>query len=298
MDRWGLGYEALRAANPRIIMLSSSLNGQTGPDRGLAGFGTMGAHLAGFGELTGWPDRPPAGPFTAYTDYTAPKAITAALLAALDHRDRTGEGQHIDLSQIEVALHYITPALLAYQATGELPARGGNRDAEHAPHGVYPCAGRDRWIALACGEDAEWQALCTLADSPEWGGDPRFATAPKRRQNAAALDELIAEWTRPQAAEALEAALQAAGIAAHRCSTSADLVADPQLAHRGHWATVPHPELGEVVVESNRVRLSATPHRTVSAGPMFGEHNEYVLRELIRLTDEEISELVVAGALS
>ena len=297
MGRWGLDYSALHAVNPGLVMLSSSLNGQSGPDRGLAGFGTMGAHLAGFGDLTGWPDRAPAGPFTAYTDYTAPKAITAVLLAALDHRRRTGEGQHIDLSQIEVALHYITPALLDYQVGGRLPVRPGNKDAEHAPHGAYPCAGHDRWLALACHTDAEWEALARVAGQG-WADDPRFAHALTRHENAEALDSLIAAWTRPQQVADLEAALQVAGVPAHRCSTSDDLVADPQLNHRGHWATVPHAELGEVIVESNRVRLSATPHRTLWAGPMFGEHNHYVLADLVGLSGEEMADLAAAGALS
>jgi len=192
MRAWGLDYESLRKVNPRLIMMSSCLNGQTGPHAALAGFGTMGAALAGFTELAGWPDRPPAGPFGAYTDYVAPKFIAAALLAALDYRRRTGEGQYIDLAQAEAAMHFLTPAILDYTVNGHVQTRVGNFSPHEAPHGVYPCAGDDRWVAIACATEAQWQALCDAMDHQEWKADPRFLTLPARAANHEALDALIA----------------------------------------------------------------------------------------------------------
>ncbi|MER3421182.1 MAG: hypothetical protein C4290_11975 [Chloroflexota bacterium] len=297
MRAWGLDYASLRAVNPRLIMMSTCLNGQTGPHAMLAGFGTMGAALAGFVELAGWPDRSPAGPFGAYTDYVAPKFIAAALLAALDHRRRTGEGQYIDLSQAEASIHFLTPAVLDYTVNGHVQTRMGNRSLTEAPHGVYPCAGEDRWVAIACASEAQWRALCEVTGHPEWAADPRFATLNERIAHAEALDALLAAWTAPRDAEEIERLLQGAGVPVHRVATSADCFADPQLAHRGHFVTVEHPELGPVPVENSRLRLSRTPARIAWAGPTFGQHNDQVLREILGLSDEEIAHLVTAGAL-
>jgi crotonobetainyl-CoA:carnitine CoA-transferase CaiB-like acyl-CoA transferase len=297
MASWGLGYHALEELNPRLVMLSSCMNGQTGPQCGLAGFGTMGGHLAGFGALTGWPDRAPAGPFTAYTDYTAPKLVAASILAAVDRQRRTGEGCYIDLSQIEVALHYLTPSLLDFTVNGRVETRRGNASDRYAPHGSYPCKGDDRWIAIACAGDAQWRSLCTVARQPAWASDTRFATFAARQENARELDATLSEWTRGQECERLEQSLQDAGVPAHRCSTSADLIADPQLIARGHWAEVRHPDLGPVIIESSRIRMSATPHLDGWPGPTFGQHNDVVLRDLLGMTDDEIATATIEGAL-
>jgi benzylsuccinate CoA-transferase BbsF subunit len=140
-----------------------------------AGFGNLAAAFAGFYELTGWPDRDPAGPFGAYTDYIAPRFNAAAVLAALEHRQRTGEGQHIDLSQVEASLHFLTPAILDWTVNGRVPGRTGNRDPDMHPHGVYRCEGDDRWVAIAVRDDADWRALCDQIE-PARASDPRFAS--------------------------------------------------------------------------------------------------------------------------
>lgn len=295
LRRLGLAYEALSEENPGLIVMSSSLNGQDGPLADLAGFGTMGAHLAGFGELTGWPDRPPAGPFTAYTDYTAPHFVTTALMAAVAQRRRTGRGQAIDLSQIEVALHYITPQLLQQQA--ELsPSRAGNARAEMAPHGVYRCRGEERWLAMACRDDEDWRRLCALAGEG-WETDPRFVTFRAREQNRHTLDAVIDAWTASQEAGNLEQRLQSIGVPAYLACAAADLAQDPQLVARGHWAIVPHAELGPVTVEGPRSTMSRTPPAMCWAGPMFGEHNALILRDYLGLSEDEMSELAAAGAI-
>lgn len=298
MKKFGLDYDSLRAVNPDLIMVSSCLNGQTGPQATLAGFGTMGLHIAGFGELAGWPDRPPAGPAGAYTDYVAPKFTAAAILAALDHRNRTGEGQYIDLSQAEASQQFLAPALLDYFANGEVLSRAGNASPEHAPHGVYPVAGDDRWIAIAVTNDEQWAAFCGAIGKAEWAGDSALATAEGRVARAEALDAAVAEWTRGQDVETLEQLLQSHGIPAHRVAGSADAFSDPQLEARGHFVQVEHPELGTVPVEASRMVFSDTPAAVTRPGPTFGQDNDYVLREVLGLSEEEIVEFVAAGALN
>ena len=297
MRKWGMHYEALREVNPGIIMLSSSLNGQTGPQSSLAGFGTMGAQLAGFGALVGWPDRPPAGPYVAYTDYISPKLVAAALLAALDHRRRTGAGQYIDFSQAEGSIHFLAPQMLDYFVNGRVETRNGNFSAEHTPHGVYPCLGDDRWVAIACGTEEQWRGVCAAAGHPEWQTDPRFATFAARQANHEALDAAIGAWTATRDVDAVEQTLQAAGVPVHRATSSADAFADPQLQFRGHFVAVEHPEIGSVPIESSRMRFSHTPAQVSTPGPTFGEHNDRVLREVLGMSDEEVVELLVSGAL-
>jgi len=160
VDRVGLSYEALRETRPDLIMISSCLMGQTGPWRDFTGFGNLAASVTGFQSLAGWPDRPPAGPFGAYTDFIAVRYNALAILAALEHRERTGEGQYIDQAQAEAALHFIAPAFLDYAVNGRVTDAAGNADSEHAPHDVYPAEGEDRWIAIAVRTDPEWRALC------------------------------------------------------------------------------------------------------------------------------------------
>ena len=153
MTSWGLGYGELHNINPKLIMFSSCLMGQTGPMRFYAGFGTMAAAIAGFYPVTGWPDRIPAGPFTAYTDYISPRLSVVLIMAALEHRRRTGQGQHIDFSQLEGALHFLAPQLLDEEINGRTAGRHGNADPHMTPHAVFPAKGNDKWVAIACETD-------------------------------------------------------------------------------------------------------------------------------------------------
>src|SRR6476660_9142776 len=159
MDELGLGYDVARQLNPGIIMATTCLMGQSGPAAELAGYGYHAAAVSGFYEIPGWADRPPAGPFNAYTDTIAPRFLATTLLAALDHRRRTGEGQFIDQAQMESALHFLAPELLDAQVTGTSPRRAGNYDPFCAPHDAYPCAGDDEWCAIAVENDEQWAAL-------------------------------------------------------------------------------------------------------------------------------------------
>jgi len=297
MRGWGLDYESLRAVKPDVIMLSTCLMGQTGPHAAFAGFGNLAAALTGFFQLCGWPDRPPAGPFGAYTDYIAPRFNAVAILAALDHRRRTGAGQHIDLSQAEAALHFLAPALLEHAANGRVPKAAGNRDPNHAPHGVYAARGDDRWVAIVATSDVEFAALADAMGQAALARDPRFATAAARLAHRDELDVLVEDWTRARDAAGIEGALQARGVPASVVASSRDLVDDPQLAHRGHFVRVTHPQYGTSTVEAARFHLTRTPPRAPEAAPTYGADNQYVLETILGYDAERIAELVVAGAL-
>jgi crotonobetainyl-CoA:carnitine CoA-transferase CaiB-like acyl-CoA transferase len=294
MQAWGLTYEDLKAVKPDIIVASSCLFGQTGPLSSLAGFGTMGASLSGFYTLTGWPDRDPAGCFGAYTDYISPRFLSTAILAAIDHRDRTGEGQYIDLSQAEASISFLAPAVLDYVVNGREADRPGNRHAGMAPHGVFPVAGDDLWITIACQDDAQWRSLVGLAGFDESLADLDLA---KRKEREDELEHLIVDWTASQDGAELEAALQEAGIAAHRVQGSELLTNDPQLLHREHFVDVEHADHGSIHVEGSRFKLSRTPASITQGGPTLGQHTFDVLMGILEYDEDRIGEIAVAGVL-
>jgi crotonobetainyl-CoA:carnitine CoA-transferase CaiB-like acyl-CoA transferase len=296
MKKLGFDYPSLLEVNPSVIMLSTCLMGQTGPLATYAGYGNLAAAVAGFFEMAGWPDRDPAGPFGAYTDYIAPKFNASAVLAALEHRRRTGEGRHIDLSQAEAALHFLAPALLDLCVNGRVTTRNGNRDDLFAPHGVYPTAGDDAWIAIAVERDAGWRALCECLGQPGLADDARFAGAPSRVEHAHALDEIVATFTAERVGAELEAELQARGVAAHRVLDSPGLVADPQLRARGHFVELESDGV-HTTVEATRSQLSRTPASVAGGPPTLGRDNHTVLEELLGYDGERIVELVIAGVL-
>jgi benzylsuccinate CoA-transferase BbsF subunit len=295
MKNWDLDYEALRKIKPDIIMISSCLMGQTGPLSRFAGFGNLAAALCGFYNLVGWPDRTPSGPFSAYTDYIAPRLGLAALMAALIHRKQTGEGQYIDQAQAESALHFLTLPIVDNAANGREYRPVDNYDATHAPHGVYPAAGDDRWIAIACRTEEEWRALCAVMEQPALASDPRFLSLSDRHRERIALDASISEWTRRLDPHELQRRLQAVGIPAHTVQNTFDLASDPQFAHRNHFVEAPHGTLGKTFVENSRFKLSRTPAQITRSAPSIGEYNEYVLGQLLGYSEERVSELAIEG---
>jgi crotonobetainyl-CoA:carnitine CoA-transferase CaiB-like acyl-CoA transferase len=296
MRAWNLDYEHLREVNPQIVMVSTCLTGQDGPMASFAGYGNLAAAMSGFYGLAGWPDRAPAGPFGAYTDYTSTHLILASTLAALDHRRRTGEGQYVDVAQAEAALHYLGPAVLDYTVNGRVAERAGNRDRELAPHGVYPAAGDDRWVAIACQDDEAWPALCRVLGRDDLACDPALRLAEGRRARADQLDAVVAAWTAGRTAEETEEALQAAGVAVHAVNNSAECLADPHLAARGHFVTVARAD-GERIVERTRFRLSRTP-AAVGVPPLRGQHTDQVLGDLLAYPAERIAALRAEGVLT
>ncbi len=294
MQAWGLGYDALRGVNPRLVMMSTSLMGQSGPQSEFAGFGNLAGAISGFYELTGWPDRAPAGPFLAYTDYIAPRYSVAALLAALDWRRHTGLGQHLDLSQAEASIHFLAPAILDHCVNGAQPTRMGNADAFLEPHGVYPCTGDDCWVAIACETDEQRRSLATALGIADHRRD---GLAREPRPCVRITDDELSAWTATRSIAEVEQLLQGHGVPVHGVQNSAACWADPQLRHRQHYLTVDHPVHGSCVVEAPRVVLSRTPGVVRRAGPSMGEHNDIVLRELLGYDDDRVTELVIEGAL-
>ena len=292
VDRLGIGYEAAKAANPGIVFVSTCLAGQTGPLAPMAGYGYHAAALAGFYGLTGWEDSAPCGPWNAYTDTIAPRFLTATLLAAIDHHRRTGEGQYIDLSQMEAALHFLAPEILELQVTNRRFTRNGNRSRDAAPQGAYPCAGEDEWIAIAIESDAEWVALRSLLGDPEWARAKKLDTAEGRLEAHDLIDEHLANWTRDQAPRDAMAQLTDAGIPAGHVQRSSDLLKDPQYQHRAFHRYLEHGEMGLVPYSGHQYRVSGYDHGPRSPAPLIGGDSFEFLTGSLGLGDEQVADLM------
>jgi crotonobetainyl-CoA:carnitine CoA-transferase CaiB-like acyl-CoA transferase len=297
VERLGFGYAAARALNPRIIMVGSSLMGQSGPWRDYAGFGNLAGAVCGFYQLAGRPGTPPAGCYGPYTDFMGVRYNALAILAALAHRDRSGEGQYVDMAQAEAALHFLAPAALEYLESGVAPEAQGNRDPAMAPHGVYPTQGTDRWIAIAVGTDAQWQQLCRHAGWSELAADPALATLEGRKQHEDRLDAAVAQWTAIRDANELEQALQKLGIPAHAVLDTHELLSDPQLAFRDHVQRIAHPEFGSTAIEGSRFLMSDAKALRPSVAVSYGSHNTMVLRDILGYSPAHIAQLAAQGAL-
>jgi benzylsuccinate CoA-transferase BbsF subunit len=278
-------------------MVSSCMNGQTGPHRNYPGFGAQGSALSCFNHLTGWPDREPIGPFGTITDSLSPRFSATAIAAGVLYRRRTGRGVHIDVSQVETALFTLSPFLLDYAVNGNLTARSGNRSPRTAPHGAFPCRAEaglgDRWVAIAVWNDDEWAKLAAMLRME----DPSLATTSARLARADEVEEAVAAWTRERTRDEIARLLQAAGIEAVPVKDFGDLNDDPQLAGRGHFVELQHSVLGRCVYERDGFRLSNAPSGYTRPSPALGEHTESVLTELLGLSAEEAKALREAGAL-
>ena len=298
LNRIGLGWDDLHAVKPDLIMASMSMEGQTGPHAGFRGFGLTLQATAGVTGLTGWPDRQPVGTGVAYTDWIATHVAIIALLAALDHRRRTGEGQYIDVSQLEASSLVLDATVVDALNTGNVQPPLGNRDLRHAPHGVFPCAGEDRWCAIAATTDEQWRALAKIISTDgELAADSRYASAEQRLAAQDDLEARMTAWTCSRSVEEVEETLQAAGVPAHRVAAMRDAHEDPQLAHREHWWASEHPVIGNVSYESPAWRLSDTPPPRPVPSPLLGQHNEYVYRGLLGYSDDEFTELLIDGVI-
>ena len=298
MESWGLGFEELSGANPALVMFSASMMGRGGPMERQPGFGPVLSSLVGLTNLTGWPDRTPVNPYGAYTDFIVPRFAVAAILSALDKSRRTGEGVHLDLSQLETSIHFLAPFMLDYTANGREQERQGNRDPGAAPHGVYPCRGEDRWLALACRTEEQWHALLAIAE-PDGGAlhSDCFATLLGRKANEDEIDRLIAEWTSQYDQHGLMQKLQQAGVPAGMVNDPRDLFDDPQLRHRQHFQWLDHPEIGPYATDRSEFNLSLTPGGLETPSPLLGQHTEHFLKEIIGLTEEEYRSLEDDGVL-
>jgi len=297
MKSFGLDYESVKKLKPDIIYYSTCIQGQYGPHSHFPGYGNLGANLAGLYYISGWPDRDISPPYGAYSDFISMRYAGAILLAALEHRRRTGKGVHIDHSQYECALHFIAPLIMDCVINGRVAERSGNRLPYAAPHGVYPCKGDDRWVAISIFSDDEWRCFCDVMGNPEWSRDQKFATLLARKQNEDELDRLVGEWTIDYTPEQVEAMVQEAGIAANVVESVKELFEDPQLRHRHHFRLFEHKAMGPTRFEGPAFKLSKTPD-SMWCPATYGEHNEYVFKDILGLSDDDIADLIIDGAIS
>lgn len=298
LETLALDYKHLRARKESLIMVSTSILGQTGPDAfGTSGVGTMGAAMSGATFLLGWPDRPPWGTFGPWTDGVAPRFIVASVLAALHRRARTGVGCYIDVAQAEAGIQFMAPAYYEYAANAAIAQRRGAAGSPfRSPQGVYPCAGEDRWAAIDASRDGHWRAL-----RESIGGairDPKFDTIVGRLRNRGELDLAIADWTRAHDADEVERILQSAGVPAHVVSSAGDITRDSHIRAASHLRKIEDPVIGEAEIEAPRVTLHRTPTVPTRRAPLIGEHTHQILRGVCMLSDAEIAELNGAGVLA
>ena len=291
---FGLEYADLRKIRPDIIMVSSTGYGFDGPwaNFGATGPATEGA--AGLAYMTGYKDGGPVMSEIPYTDYTAGEHTVAAVMLALMHRLNTGRGQFIDISQTQTCSATIPEALLDWTVNGRVQPRTGNEDPAMSPHGCYPCAGDDRWIAIAIDNDAAWQALCRVMRRADWAADGRYADVLSRITHRAELDRMLAFETRQHNNHALMAQLQAEGVAAGAVMDSKDLLFNEHLEAREFYEVVEHhPDTGmpPLPYPGRPWKLSGTPAIEPKAAPIMGEHNQTLLGELLGKTDAQVAEL-------
>jgi benzylsuccinate CoA-transferase BbsF subunit len=274
-------------------MISSCLQGQTGPHRNYPGFGSQGAALAGFNWLTGWPDREPVGPYATITDSLAPRFVATALAAGLLYRRRTGRGVYLDVAQVEAGSYSLSPWLLDYAIDDVVRTRMGNRSPRAVPHGAFPCLGDDRWIAIACWTDEEWARLSGIIGFD----DTSLATLAARLERVDDVEAAVEAWTTGRTREEIADLLQSAGIEAVPVQDFGDVHEDPQVVHRGHFVRFTHPFMGEGLYERNGSRLGDAPAAYTRSGPTLGQDNDWVLGNVLGLSDAEQERLQAEGAL-
>ncbi|HKV54742.1 MAG TPA: CoA transferase, partial [Candidatus Binataceae bacterium] len=292
LRNWQLDYAHLRELKPDLIMLSTCMQGQTGPHRDYPGFGNLMAALAGFYHIAGYSEAELCPPYGAYTDFIAPRFSACALMGALDYKRRTGKGQYIDMAQYEAALYNLAPAMIGHFANGTVLGPSGNRSDRYAPHGAYRCAdedGHERWLAVAVGSDHEWREMLKVLGDPP--ADERFATMVGRLEHREALDAFVSASVRSRSAEQLTATLQAVGVSAYPVQNCMDLHRDDNLEAFGYWHWLDHETMGPSPYEGLQHRLSRTPGELRWAAPSLGQHNDEVLSGMLGMSKAEIEQL-------
>jgi len=296
MRSFGLHYEALAQEKPDLVMVSSCLQGQTGPHKDYPGFGGQGSALGGYNLLTGWPDREPVGPFGTITDSLAPRFVASALAAGLLYRRRTGRGVHLDVGQVEAAVYSLSPWILDFDVNGVVGSRQGNRSVRAVPHGAFACAGDDRWVAIAAWDDEAWTRLAKVIGLDD-AEAARWATLEDRRRAVDDVEARVQAWTATRDAAEVADALQALGVEAVPVADLGDAAVDAQLARRGHFVDLEHPCMGPCRYERNGFRLSDAPAGYTRTSPTLGEHNDVVLGEVLGLDAAQRRRLAAEGVL-
>ena len=291
MDQLGLGYEELKRIKPDIIMASISGYGQTGPQRNYMAYGPAIPPLTGLSSITGYEDGPPQEVGMAYGDPTSGIHAAAAICAALAARERTGQGQHIDVSLWQSVAVLVAEGWMDYAMNKTQPERQGNRDPWMAPHNCYRCAGEDEWVTVACGTDEEWRALCQGIGQAELATDVRFETAQARKANEEELDQILTTWTETRDKWEATHVLQEVGVAAFPSMSGKDLIEDPHLNERGFFERLPHPEVGARTHMGIPWRLTHAPNGVRSPAPLLGQDTDLVMQEVLGYSSEEIERL-------
>jgi crotonobetainyl-CoA:carnitine CoA-transferase CaiB-like acyl-CoA transferase len=291
MDDLGLGYEELKNIKPDLIMASISGYGHTGPQRNYMAYGPAVAPLTGLSSLTGYEGGPPQEVGMAYGDPTSGIHAAVAICAALAARRRTGHGQHIDVSLWEAVAALMPEGWMDYAMNGTQPPRQGNRDPWMAPHNCFRCLGEDEWVTIACGTEAEWQALCQAIGQPRLADDARFRTAQARKAHEDALEQMLTAWTATREKWEVTRTLQAVGVAAFPSMTGKDLVDDSHLDARGFFVHLPHPEVGVRTHMGTPWLLTHAPNGVRFPAPLLGQHTDEVMRGLLGYADEQIARL-------
>ena len=297
MDKLDLNYPALRQIKPDLIMISMPAFGATGPYRTYKGFGPIIEALSGHTWLRGRPDRDPSqtGVPVYHSDACAGATAAFAALAALYHRNETGEGQFIDVSQSETMLPHLGETIMDYTMNRNDPPPGGNRSPGRAPEGCYACRGEDRWVNISIRSDDEWEAFCRVLGRPDWTQDDKFAHTPGRCDRSAELDLLVEKWTKTRDSYEIMHLLQKEGIPCGPVISDADAFSDPHLRARGFFTDVSHPEAGDHAYPGFLWKMSGTPLKITRPAPCLGEDNDYVYRVLLKKSDQEIAQLEAEG---
>ena len=297
MERMGLGYDAVRRIRPDIIYLSLAAFGRTGPMKDLAGFHSVINLFSGLAAVTGHPGAHPRVLGGIFPDGFSGCFCILAVLEALYHRSKTGEGQYIDIAMTEALATLIPEAIMDFTLNGREAERVGNRDKVKVPHDVYRCKGEQKWVAISVDGDAQWAALGRAVGNPELVEDARFATAAGRRENQVALDRIIESWTLDREPWEATEALQAAGVPAAPVLDSAEVLQDPHLTDRGFVAWVDHPETGRRPLGTVSWSINGQRRTEYRPAPLLGEHNQYVFGELLNVPEEELERMTDAGVI-
>ena len=291
MEKLGVGYDVLRRIKPDIIMVSLPGYGTSGPEKDFVSYGPPQVAQSGLSALTGYVGGPPMMAGFSYGDPNGGVHATFAVMAALLHREKTGQGQYIDLSQWEAAIMLLPEALMDYSMNGTQPERMGNRDPHMAPHGVFRSKGDDRWVSLSIRDEAEWQRLCEVMGQPELSSDARFASLAARKENEAALEETVTAWTQERTADEATQALQQAGIPAYPTLDAIDMVNSPHVGARDYFVELEHPEVGTRRHMGIPWTMSRTPCEIRRPAPCLGQDTDAVLTDIVGLSQDEIATL-------
>jgi benzylsuccinate CoA-transferase BbsF subunit/naphthyl-2-methylsuccinate CoA transferase subunit len=299
MEKWNLGWEDVKKINPRIIYVTMSLQGTSGPHKSYMGFGVNLNALCGLTEQSAFEGQRPFGTGTNYTDHVmVPGHTLFGIMAALLNREITGKGQAVAISQLAAAIAMKPVDIMTYAANGDILGPIGFGDPNAAPHGVYTTLGYRKWIAIAVFSDDEWRALKQVMGDPAWTADKKFATLSGRKENEGELNERIEEWTCGQYGQIIMENLIDAGVKAGMVNDARAAIEDEHLIERDFWAYLDHPEMGITNYNRAPIVFSKTPIQMKKGAPLLGEHTREVLTEFLEYTEDEVNQLAEEGVLT